>query len=364
MSAIHEFVKAALQKEVPRADIADALTRAGWRRDEIENALDAYADVPFPVPVPKRKPYVSAQEAFLYLVLFVTLYISAGGIGTLLFQFINQALPSPLEATQVFRTLDPIRQAAASLLIAYPVFLFVTVRLRRAILVDPEQRASKVRKWLTYLTLFIAAGIIIGDLITLVFNLLQGELTLRFLLKVLSVGVIAGTIFGYYLWDLRRDELTKKTEKPPRARAFGVATSAAVGVVLVVGLVLGGPPRTERWRRLDEQRVQGLESLRYGAIDRYYEINGRLPSSIDEVFATRLVSEEALLDPETGAPYEFRQTGENTYDLCATFRLPSSPESAPSDPFWSHGAGYTCFSLDIRERKQPPAYSVPKQVVE
>ena len=316
------------------------------------------------MPVPKRKPYVSAQEAFLYLVLFLTLYISAAGVGTLLFQFINLALPSPLEATQVFRTLDPIRQAAASLLIAYPVFLFVTVRLRRAILADPEQRSSKVRKWLTYLTLFIAAGIIIGDLITLVFNLLQGELTLRFVLKAASVGLIAGTIFGYYLWDLRRDALPKKTEKPPRARAFGVATSVAVGVVLVAGLVIGGLPRAERWRRLDEQRVQGLMSLRYGVIDKYYEINGRLPRSMDEVIATNLVSEEMILDPETGAPYEFRQTGDNTYDLCATFRLPSSPETEPSDPFWSHGAGYTCFSLDIRERKQPPAYSVPKQVVE
>jgi len=244
------------------------------------------------------------------------------------------------------------------------VFLFVTVRLRRAIQQDPEQRSSKVRKWLTYLTLFIAAGIIIGDLITLVFNLLQGDLTLRFLLKAASVGLIAGTIFGYYLWDLRRDELTKKTEKPPRARAFGIVTSAVVGVVLVAGLVIGGLPRAERWRRLDEQRVQGLESLRYGVIDKFYELNGRLPSSMDEVLATNLVSEEALLDPETGAPYEFRRTGENTYDLCATFRLPSSPESTPADPFWSHGAGYTCFSLDIRARTKPPAYSVPKQIVE
>jgi uncharacterized membrane protein len=73
---------------------------------------------------------------------------------------------------------------------------------------DADKRASKIRKWLTYLTLFIAAGIIIGDLIALVFNLLAGDLTLRFLLKVLVVGGISGTIFGYYLSELRKDEKT------------------------------------------------------------------------------------------------------------------------------------------------------------
>jgi hypothetical protein len=35
---------------------------------------------------------------------------------------------------------------------------------------------------------------------------LGGEITTRFILKVLVAGAIATTVFGYYLWDLRRDE--------------------------------------------------------------------------------------------------------------------------------------------------------------
>ena len=65
---------------------------------------------------------------------------------------------------------------------------------------------SAVRRWLTYLTLFVAAAVLVGDMIALVYNLLGGELTLRFVLKVLVAAVIAGTIFGYYLMDLRREE--------------------------------------------------------------------------------------------------------------------------------------------------------------
>ena len=96
--------------------------------------------------------------------------------------------------------------SVASLIVAFPIFLYVTNLIGRAIKRDPSKRASKVRKWLTYITLFVAASVLIGDLTSLIFNFLGGELTLRFVFKVLTVGIIAGTIFGYYLWDLRKEE--------------------------------------------------------------------------------------------------------------------------------------------------------------
>ena len=63
-----------------------------------------------------------------------------------------------------------------------------------------------MRRWLTYLTLAIAAGVLIGDSTNLVYSLLGGEVTARFLLKALTIGSISGTVFVYYLRDLRRDE--------------------------------------------------------------------------------------------------------------------------------------------------------------
>ena len=42
---------------------------------------------------------------------------------------------------------------------------------------------------------------------TLVYNLLGGEVTTRFLAKVVVVAVIAGGIFHYYMHDLRREEV-------------------------------------------------------------------------------------------------------------------------------------------------------------
>ena len=71
---------------------------------------------------------------------------------------------------------------------------------------DPSKRASKVSRQLTYLTLFIAAAVLVGDVTSLVYSLLGGELTTRFVLKVSTIAVIAGAVFGYYLRDLRLEE--------------------------------------------------------------------------------------------------------------------------------------------------------------
>ena len=205
-AALLAFVQESLRAGASREDTEAVLIDAGWSRDQVRGALSAYAAVDFPVPVPVPKSQVSARDAFLYLVMFGMLYIAAFNLGNLLFQFVDLAFPDPL--------LEPIgnvigaqiRFATSSLLVAFPVFLFVAWRIERRITADPTQRTSGVRKWLTYLTLFVAAFVILGDVIALLNGMLSGNLTARFLLKSLAVGLIAGSVFGYYLWSMRADD--------------------------------------------------------------------------------------------------------------------------------------------------------------
>jgi len=201
------FVREALARGSSRPVIETALTQAGWPPEQIRAALNAYADVDFPVAVPKPRPYLSAREAFLYLVLFASLYWAAWHLGSLVFDLINRAWPDPAADVYAFRRVsESIRWSTASVIIAFPVFLFVARYLGKELARNPVKRLSAVRRWLTYLTLFVAAAVLIGDMITLVYNLLGGELTIRFVLKVIVAAVIAGAIFGYYLADLRREE--------------------------------------------------------------------------------------------------------------------------------------------------------------
>lgn len=205
---LQTFVKEGLARGLERPALLAALRQAGWDQEQIASALASYSEVEFPIPVPRPQPYLSAREAFLYLVLFSTLYVSAINLGSLLFQLINLAVPDTAGGyvpgpDSIRRT---IRWAVSSLIVAFPVYLYVASITGREVAQDPAKRASKVRRWLTYLTLFIASGVIIGDLIALLNDLLGGELTVRFLLKAVTIALIAGMTFLYYLRDLRTTE--------------------------------------------------------------------------------------------------------------------------------------------------------------
>jgi hypothetical protein len=207
MQALDQFIRDALARGEPRERIRAALAAAGWPDEQVQAALAVYADVDFPVPVPRPRPYLSAREAFLYLLLFSALYIAAWNLGSLLFDLITRAFPDPADNEYVVRNLgDSIRWAVASVVIALPVYLALAWRLGRELAASPAKRQSPVRRWLTYLTLFVAAGVLMGDMIALVNGVLGGEASVRFLLKVLVAAAIAGTVFGWYLWDLRREE--------------------------------------------------------------------------------------------------------------------------------------------------------------
>jgi len=204
---LSDFVEAALVRGLPRADVEAVLLEAGWTREQTRSALASFAESDFPIPVPRPRPYLDAREAFMYLVMFATLYVSAYHLGSLLFDIINTTFPDAADPSSVRQFVrQSIRWSIASLIVAFPVFLYASWLVARDLAADPNKRYSKVRRWLTYLTLFVAATVLIGDVITLVYNLLGGEITIRFLLKVLVVAFIAGTVFWYFLSDIRREE--------------------------------------------------------------------------------------------------------------------------------------------------------------
>lgn len=204
------FVRQSLAGGVARPDIEDALVRAGWPPDQVRLALARFADVEFPVPVPRPTPSVKPREAFLYAVMFAALFASAYNLGALVFGLVDLAFPHP-DDPLVERTEDAIRWSVALLAVAGPVFLYVVRIVRGMVRTNPGARASRIRRQLTYITLFIASCVLFGDVATVVYHFLDGAVTTRFVLKVLTVAVIAGGAFGYYLRDLRAAEADPET---------------------------------------------------------------------------------------------------------------------------------------------------------
>jgi membrane protein YqaA with SNARE-associated domain len=147
------------------------------------------------------------KDVFLHLLAIITLYVSAGALINLLFSYIGIAIPDALDGYDTYNSTwryDSMRFDVAILIVVFPAYLFASWLLNKGYTANPERRKIWVRKWLIYLTLFLSALILIGDLVALVNGLLRGELTTAFILKVLSVFVVIGGIFLYYFWDMRK----------------------------------------------------------------------------------------------------------------------------------------------------------------
>jgi hypothetical protein len=350
---LQQFVRESLARGLPRPVIRERLLEAGWRTEEAESALAGYAEVDFPVPVPRRRPYLSAREAFLYLVLFATLYITAFNLGVVLFAVLDHGMPDAVQREYAYRAIvETIRGGIAGLVIAFPIFGFVSTLIGRAVARAPEKRGSKVRKWLTYITLFVAALVIIGDLTFLVQRVLSGELPARVLWKVLVVFAIAGTAFAHYLADLRGEEGEGAV---PRRRApwLAGAVVAAVVATVVAGLVVAGSPRQARLRALDAERVQELKAI-WDQVDQLRLERKPVPVTLAELAAQPgAPPSEYFRDPATHEFYGYRVVDSLTVELCATFATEDLRDTGRDAAiFWRHGRGRCCFRAPLgRERR-------------
>ena len=354
---LRRFIKESLEQGQSREVIREVLLQAGWPERDLRNALAAFAEVDFPVAVPRPRPYLHAREAFFYLVSFIALYVTAFSFGALVFGLIERTFPDALDRAGSYSS-EGHATAIAAVIVAFPAYLLLMRWLGAQVVADPERRESLVRRWLTYLTLVVGAAIILGDLIALLASFLTGEPTLRFVLKAVAILIITSVILGYYLWDMRQVE--------SKAGAAGGATTPTlrfivVGVVIVVVLCVGyaifllGAPSQQRDLRADERRIDNLANISFN-IDTYWELNGKLPESLVDMSGPRY-SVHSIEDPETGAPYEYHPTEEAAYELCAIFATDSSRRNdgdlSFSDLTWGHGVGRACFALEAKSRSNP-----------
>ncbi|MEM7661266.1 MAG: DUF5671 domain-containing protein [Pseudomonadota bacterium] len=203
---LQSFVKESLEKGEDRAAIKSALITAGWRDKEITAALSDFADVSFPVAVPKPTPYLSAREAFFYLFFFILLGIVSVSLGGLLFSIIDILIPDGLESWRANRAKEGVRSGIAGLAIALPLFIWIGRILQVGRRNNPQMQRSRIRKWLTYISLVIAGCALVGDGISLLTSFLSGDATLRFVLKSVVVAAIAGGIFVYFIRDAEQGD--------------------------------------------------------------------------------------------------------------------------------------------------------------
>jgi hypothetical protein len=239
-----------------------------------------------------------------------------------------------------------VRFALACVLVAFPVYLLTSRLTGRAIAADPEKRNSGVRRWLTYLTLFNAACVLIGDFIVVLQGLFAGELTVRFLCKAAIVAAIGGWVLAHYMGGLRRDEADRPRIAGPAPHAR-VAGALVVGAMLL-GMWLAGSPARARKQALDQRRVRELSDIS-DAVANHRLAHGQLPATLQELNDRPSRLGLTIVDPVTSQPYSYQVVDSLQYELCATFDAPDSvgPYGNGVQPFWRHGAGRDCFTFTV-----------------
>src|SRR3989344_75378 len=301
------------------------------------------------------------RDVFLHLLAMVTLYWSAVSFIMLCWQYVNYFFPDVLNYGY-YDFSGSIRFAVSSLIIVFPIFLIVSWFLNKIYTKESAVRESKMRKWLIYLTLFVASLVIIGDLIYVINTFLSGDLTMRFILKALSVLIVALVIFWYYLDDVRKNA-------PSALGKYLAVAPAVVVVAFIVGaFFIVGSPKQARLEQIDQQLVNDLQSIQWQIVN-YWQRKGAVPTALVDLNDS-ISGYTVPVDPETKLPYEYTANFNPalpSFELCATFNSNSAKQpNVKSMPVpypvyngidsqtWDHTAGRVCFKRVIDQQLYPP----------
>ncbi len=217
---------------------------------------------------------------------------------------------------------------------------------------------------MVYITLFLSSVMLVIDIVTLLNTFLAGEISIRFLLKALSVLVVGGIVFWHYLSEVRG------TSSPVKFKATIYGSSVLVAALVISSFAVFGSPATMRKLRADDTRVQNLSSIQYQVLN-YWQLKEELPAQLSDL-NNSISGYMVPVDPETDQPYAYSAEGTLSFKLCADFSL-ASVDTRGEGPYgrdysmaypvggfgmmgenWKHEAGTACFVRTIDPEMYPP----------
>ncbi|MCA9332500.1 hypothetical protein KDA00_01360 [Candidatus Saccharibacteria bacterium] len=226
---LDEFLEKAKKKGLSEDQIRVKLSGAGWSNEEIDEALDDLIAPPPPKNSNKKESNQLVEKhsdsmqhdrpvavvanlsirGFEYAIMFISLLASAFAVGALAHKAIYDMFAKTSSGYSYGGTDNFSAFLVTILLVCFPIFAYMFIRLKKAEIDDPTLRKDPSRrKWVqfTELVTFIVG---IGYIIWFVYSLItpdgSSEDTAQYFLHMLVTIIIAGGIF-IYLW---RDDRKK-----------------------------------------------------------------------------------------------------------------------------------------------------------
>jgi len=309
-----------------------------------------------------QKQNNSAKFAFLYMLSLVALGFTAISSGLVVFQIINKKFPDLLNPYLHQFDSGSLKFAIAAIIIAAPIYYFTSWQINKNLRSGVLAKEAGVRRWLTYFILFVASVTIIGWLIGVIFNYLDGELTAKFILKSATAIIIAAIVFSYYLYDIRREETVAKIDRI--VQVYFYATAVLVLTALSAAFYFAPTPTETRNMRQDQNIISRFNQID-GAINGYLQQEKKLPNGLEDlILDRRFLLESDIKDSVTGEKFEYHIVKEGEqYKLCATFLTSNRGEADNQYNYdkerWPHEAGRQCliqrvYPLEVPQDKANP----------
>jgi Domain of unknown function (DUF5671) len=306
----------------------------------------------------------SAKDFFINLGAIVALYTTVVSLLNLLFTIINNTYPQITNGYNYYGS-QSISMPVATLIIFFPIFILLMWLMEKNYKVEPEKKHLGIRRWLTYITLFIAGLTLAGDLVTVLYYFIDGqELTVGFLLKILSVFVVILTVFLYYISDIR-EKLSFRSRK-----IWALVSLIIIIASIVWGFVVLGSPWTRRQINYDMEKITALQNIS-SSVQGYYNNEGKLPQTVSDITSFNGASDYLnFTDEQTGKQYEYIKTGDTTFSVCADFNKKSTQENLTQSyvpvtiNLTIHPAGHYCFKEVVSKTGDayPQTYLAPTVV--
>ncbi|MGE0753816.1 MAG: DUF5671 domain-containing protein [Alphaproteobacteria bacterium] len=209
-SVLIDFIRDAFRAGKNRQETHAALKEAGWQEEELNACWARFHEMNFPVPVPRPTVYASPRLTTLNIFYFVVLYISIYSVMSILFTFLDYHFPDGLGrmAGTYYSTRpigDSIKGYLAAIIVAAPL-VWLTSRALQKISAAIGQSIPVMRLRLLNLTLFIAAITILCNGISFVYYFLSGELSIRFVIKVIALSVLCTGLYYYFRPEMKSNE--------------------------------------------------------------------------------------------------------------------------------------------------------------
>jgi hypothetical protein len=250
---------------------------------------------------PEEEDKPQALDITYYFGLFISLAATLGSLIGVIFAAINHRFKDILELASYneIQVGDDVRMSIAVLFIMFPIYLVLSWLQAKQIKKDPSKTKLSIRAVYIYIILFITSITIAGNFIYIVYNLLSGEVAVRFIPKSLTLLVLAAIVFVYHVYLLRRDY----TQKSRLSTILLVSSVVLVLASVTWGIVETGTPGEVRARKMDDKRLQDLSQIQQSILNKWQK-DGVLPVSLgalnDELSGTLVP-----VDPRTKMAYEY-----------------------------------------------------------